>query len=213
MRKNFRLVKANITDSVICFMPVFGCLGFGYFCAHKIVIYKKMQEKSSAWLQQTLLKLDLGKEADYQRKVSELLEEQPYLMGFVFNLAEDFTEETHELIIRAILALQESLAHAGLFFKVITTQQLEEVLDDKIKAFETLENEGPESFTEENIIDKASSPIALNSLYKFVDENANEFELPFEHRTSLLLVLSAIIELFEIAASPENPEKAMPTDA
>ena len=172
-----------------------------------------MQEKSSAWLQQTLLKLDLGKEADYQHKVSGLLDEQPFLMGFVFNLAEDFTEEAHELIIRATLGMQESLVQAGLFFKVITTAQLEEVLDEKIKGFETLEAEGPESFTEENIIAKASSPIALTGLYKFVDENTNEDELPFEHRTSLLLVLSAIIELFEIAASPENPEKAMPTDA
>ncbi len=172
-----------------------------------------MQEKTSTWLQQTLIKLDLGKEEEYQNEVSELLEEQPYLMGFVFNLAEDFSEETHELIIRATIALQKSLAHTGLFFKVITTKQLEDVLDDKIKAFEELENDDPEGFTEEAIIDAGSSPIALHSLYNFIDQNTSERELPFEHRTSLLLVLSAIIELFEMAASPQNPETTNPTDA
>ncbi len=171
-----------------------------------------MDIKSSAWLQQILMKLDLGKEEDYQKSVSELLDEQPYLMGFLFNLEEDFSENVLELIIRSTIALGKSFAHTGLFFKVISTTDLEEVVDEQIVHFENLEAQGPTAFTEQNIIEKASSPAALGGLYKFIDQNATALELPFAHRTSLLLVLSAIIELFEKAASPVDPDKAKPTD-
>lgn len=168
---------------------------------------------SSAWLQQALLKIDLGNATAYQQQISELLDEQPYFMGFLFNLEEDFSEMAHELLLRSTLAMHNGFVHTGLFFSVITQEQIEKIIDERIAAFEALEAQGETAFTAENIIAEASSPVALKSLYEFIVDNTTEDELPFADHTSLLLVLSAGIELLELAASPEDPDKQTETNA
>lgn len=174
-----------------------------------------MTTKPSPWLQNTLIRLDLMKFEDYQGEITELLEEQPYLMGFLFNLVDDFAENTHELLIRSTLALHHSLTKTGLFFKVINEATLEKVIAENVQGFEKIEQNvlTQELYTEESIFLAADSPVALRGLYNYIDENTTDAELPIEARSNLLLVLSVIIELFENAASPEDPEKAVPTDA
>lgn len=163
-----------------------------------------MDLNSSVWLQNAILELGLLNEAEYQKEVSKLLDDQPHIMGWLFNIGEDFTEPVHELIIRSSIALFRSLAETGLYFKVITPEMLETVINANVEAFENLEEQNPEGYTEQAIFELASSPIALKGLYGFVDGNVTELELPFESRSNLLLVLSSVIEVFEQAANPDQ---------
>lgn len=171
-----------------------------------------MQTDHSAWLHQTLIKLELVDEKAYQKSVSEFLDEQAFMMGFLFNLEEDFSETVHDLLIRATLALHKSLSETGLFFKLITSDMLDEIISRKLAEYDEIEKD-VEVFDTAPYFEAASSPVALKGLYEFIDQNTTEDELHDEERSNLLLVLSAIIELFENAAAPENPENAMKTDA
>jgi hypothetical protein len=163
-----------------------------------------MQQNRSTQLLQSLILLDLKRNDDYQQDVSNLLDEQPYLMGFLFNLEEDFSELSHELIIRASLALHHSLSSAGLYFHMITPEMLQKVIQQQVEAFEKIDED--DEFHENDLLKEASSPVALKELVDFVDQNTRHEELSPADRTNLLLILNALIEIFETAATPTNPE-------
>ena len=171
-----------------------------------------MNNNTSAWLQNALVELELLKNKDYQVEISRLLDEQAYMMGWLYNLEEDFTEPVHDMIIKSAIALFRSLSEMGLFFQMIKPDDMEEVINANIESFENLE-EGDGELTENAIIDQSSSPVALRSLYGFIDANSSDEELPLEARSNLLFVLTTIIDLFEGAAASEDPSNRKPTDA
>ena len=171
-----------------------------------------MSYNTSVWLQNALVELELLKNKDYQVEINRLLDEQAYLMGWLFNLEEDFSEATHNLIVKSTIALFRSLTEMGLFFQLIKPDQLEDAINTNIEAFENLE-EGDGELTENAIIDQAGSPVALRSLYNFIDANTTEDDLPIEARSNLLFVLSTVVDLFEESAAPEDPSNRKPTDA
>ncbi len=174
--------------------------------------YFGMSTNASAWLQNALVELELLKNKEYQVEISSLLDEQAYLMGWVFNLEEDFSETVHEMIVKSTIALYRALKETGLFFSIIKPDELEEAINTNIESLENLE-EGEGELTENAVIENASSPVALKSLYGFIDANTSEQELPIEARSNLLFVLSTIIDLFEEAAASSDPSNAKPTDA
>ena len=171
-----------------------------------------MSNHTSAWLQNALVELELLKNKDYQIEISRLLDEQAYLMGWLFNLEEDFSEPVHDLIVKSSIALFRSLTEMGLFFQMIKPDHLEEAINTNIEAFESLED-SDEALTENAVIDQSSSPVALRSLYGFIDANTSDEDLPIEARSNLLFVLTTVIDLFEEAATPEDPTNKKPTDA
>lgn len=180
-----------------------------YICPEKHFL---MSYNTSVWLQNALVELELLKNKDYQVEINRLLDEQAYLMGWLFNLEEDFSEAIHDLIIKSTIALFRSLTEMGLFFQMIKPDQLEDAINTNIEAFENLE-EGDGELTENAIIDQAGSPVALRSLYSFIDANTTEDDLPIEARSNLLFVLSTVVDLFEESAASEDPSNRKPTDA
>ena len=171
-----------------------------------------MSDNTSVWLQNALVELELFKNKDYQVEISRLLDEQAYLMGWIFNLEEDFSEKAHDLIVKSTIALFRSLTEMGLFFQMIKPDHLEDAINTNIEAFKNLE-EGEGELTENAIIERASSPVALRSLYNFIDANTSAEELPLESRSNLLFVLSTIVDLFEESAASEDPTNKKQTDA
>jgi hypothetical protein len=164
-----------------------------------------MSEPIPLKLVDNLIQLDTKKEADYAKDISQLLDEEPYLMGFLFNLADDFSEQGHELLLRATLALRQSLAHSGLFFKMISPSVLEETLKLQVQAFEELQGDN-ETIDEETIYTHASSPVVLRELKNFITQNTFDAAPDEQTDESLLLILSTVIEVLEKSASPENTE-------
>lgn len=163
-----------------------------------------MNEHISQKLVDTLIKLDLKKEKDYEKDLSQLLDEEPYLMGFLFNISDDFTEQSHELLLRSTLALRQSLLNSGLFFNMISPNELEEVISQNIKQFDELL--GEEDFDADLIYSHASSPVVLKELTNFITLNTSDEEPNAASTEKLMLVLSSIIELFERSATANNPE-------
>lgn len=167
-----------------------------------------MQNVNAGWLQQALINLDLVNDSAYQKTVSELLDEQPHLMGFLFNLEEEFAENPHELLLRATIAFQQSLVSLGLNFKTVTPAMLEEVIRQKVELFNALDD-AEEGFDEQALFHKTSSPDAVKGLLAYVDQNTLDTEFDAAARNNMLLVLSALVELFEEAvATGDEPKTA-----
>lgn len=165
-----------------------------------------MGTKKSNWLQQSLLNLDLMTDEVYQRMVSDLLDEQPYLMGFLFNLEEEFDETSHELLIRATLAFYRALRQTGLLFEVIKPDLIETIFTDKVQLFNQLDQE-EEAFDETRLFKSTSSPQAIQGLLTFVNDNANTSGFTEATRNNMLLLISALVELFENAATLPGSEQ------
>jgi hypothetical protein len=165
-----------------------------------------MQIENISWLQQALINLDLVDEAAYQKTVSELLDEQPHLMGFLFNLEEEFAENPHELLLRAAVAFQQSLVSIGLNFKTVSPALLEEVISQKVDLFNALDG-AEEGFDEQLLFHKTSSPQAVKSLIAYIDQNTMDTEFDAAARNNMLLILSALVELFEEAIATGNEPK------
>jgi len=167
-----------------------------------------MQIENIGWLQQALINLDLVNEVAYQKTVSELLDEQPHLMGFLFNLEEEFAENPHELLIRSAVAFQQSLVSIGLNFKTVTPTLLEEVIAQKVDLFNALDST-EEGFNEQLLFHKTSSPAAVQGLIAYIDQNTMDTEFDAAARNNMLLILSALVELFEEAIA--TGDEAKPT--
>lgn len=165
----------------------------------------KMAEKSASVLQEALIKLDLMNEEAYHNQVASMLDEQPHIMGFLFNLADDFSEEAHDLLVRLTMALFYGMRQTGLEFSMIDAQMLEEMLAKKVEEIEAIDEED-QAFDEVAFLKDASSPATVSSMLEFV---ADHSQMDETQRNNALLVLSAITELFEVAADiPGTEEKA-----
>ena len=172
-----------------------------YLCGLKIEI---MALTRANWLQQALLKLDLMTDELYQKQVSSFFDEQPYLMGFLFNLEEEFSENTHDLLIRSALAFYQAMSQIGLQFQVITPQMLQDGITAKVEEFNDLDKDDL-AFDETTLFKTISSPQAVKGLLAFIDENTAKSEFTEGTRNNMLLILSALVELMENAAVlPEN---------
>ena len=136
----------------------------------------------------------------YQSTVSDLLDEQPYLMGFLFNMEEEFDENPHELLMRATLAFYRALRQTGLLFEIVKPDMLEEVISSKVDMFNQIDRED-EAFDETQLFATASSPETVQGLLNYIDENTRNQEFTEATRNNMLLVLSALVEIFENAAS------------
>ena len=165
-----------------------------------------MSTNNTGWLQQALINLDLVNDAAYQKTVSELLDEQPHLMGFLFNLEEEFAENPHELLLRATVAFQQSMVSIGLNFKPVTPALLEKVVNEKIALFNSLD-QSEIGFDEHQFFHKTSSPAAVKSLIAYIDENTRDDEFDAAARNNMLLILSALVELFEEAIATGDEPK------
>lgn len=163
-----------------------------------------MNENISQKLVDQLVKIDLTSADVLEQEISELLDEQPYLMGFLFNLAEEFTEEEYDLLMRCCLALNKSLSAAGLFFEMISPEMLEAIIKQKVTDFEGYGDE--DNFLDDaKMFEKASSPVVLKQLQVYLDDNLYQIENTAENRSGMLLIVSVLIELFETSATTESP--------
>lgn len=167
-----------------------------------------MRKTENNWLQQSLINLDLMTDKQYQSTVSDLLDEQPYLMGFLFNLEEEFDEAPHELLIRATLAFYRALRQTGLLFELIKPDLIETIFNEKIETFNTID-QNEEAFDETQLFNSTSSPQAIKGLLHYINENSRTEAFSEVTRNNMLLLLSALVELFEHAATlPGQDETA-----
>jgi hypothetical protein len=96
----------------------------------------------------------------------------------------------------------------GLAFEVVTPQLLNDTVSKKVEDFNRLEKDDL-AFDESALFSQISSPQAVKSLLKYIDENTAKSEFEESTRNNMLLILSALVEIMEAAAVlPDQKQKS-----
>lgn len=126
-----------------------------------------------------------------------VLDDQPYLMGFVTNLADDFSDSAHEALVESSVILINAFIAAGIPVGVVPMAIIEEVIEEKVEAFEKQE--------EENISD---SPLVFDDLMTraIIHSDLKGKDALAEH--NFKLVLLTIVTTVERSVSVEINSKS-----
>jgi hypothetical protein len=133
------------------------------------------------------------------KRISVLMDEQPHLMGFLFNLDDDFSEDEHTFILKSAIVIRDVFITAGIPLDVIYNPSLEQIVEDRVAIYNRLEEEGRNDAESWEL--EAYSPM----LYSFVLSQSNHIGFPNQQQS---LIIDVIIGLYEeAAASLENKKK------
>jgi len=67
--------------------------------------------------------------------VAQVMEDQPFLMGFLTNIADEFSDEQHELLVDSVMILINAFVSAGMPTGIIPGPALEEVIRERTEAY------------------------------------------------------------------------------
>ena len=149
-------------------------------------------------------------EEEYAARLSAFLDEQPHLVGFLFNLSEDFEEEEHEALLRTALLLNEGFGKTQLNVGLITQDHLQIAIDDVTAQLDDLSDD----LTDEEMLDLdklariARSPFVFEEMRGFLQQELHS-GLPADqlHRHNLLVLIDVLIGAFEEAIVLENKKE------
>ena len=140
---------------------------------------------------------------EYQEKLNDFLDEQPYLVGFLYNLADDFSEDEHEAIMRAAVLLREAFELSGIPIGMVTQGVLNDVIEEKVQDFEKTESKG--GIMDMLISDISNSPAVFDALVGYIREDVKN-GLPKNHEglQNVFILLEILIRVYEESVLIDN---------
>lgn len=150
-----------------------------------------MQDKKRDHIAEAIADYDALTEAEKGKLLINLLEDQPYLMGFITNVADDFSEAHHEALVNSTIILINAFIAAGMPFALVPAKLLEEVISEKSEQYagKNSEDEQPTAITD--------SPLVFEDLHKraIIKAGLTKAEPLEKHNFSLMLdVIITIVE-------------------
>ena len=127
------------------------------------------------------------------QRISQLMDEQPHAMGFLFNLDEDFSEDEHNFILKSAVVIRDVFISAGIPFDLVYADKIEEIVQELVSAYDKLaETDGTNNF--KSWVENANSPVLFESVLK---HNPAKTDVEQE----MALVIDLIIGIFEEATA------------
>ena len=171
----------------------------------KISIMQNNTRKSL--LQRVLADLENLKESDYQKYISDFLEEQPFLLGLLYNLDEDFPENEHDYLVKSAVMIHLGFKALQIQVGMVQSAVLSNVLEEKIMQYEELAANG--AFDYKTITSSSDNPNTLATFISFFDEVDHE-GMPIDpmRRLNFIMMLDVIISATELAVVVPEKEKS-----
>lgn len=131
----------------------------------------------------------------------KVMQDQPVLIGFLTNLADDFEDVEHDVLVDSTVILINAFIGAGIPVGMIARQMVEEVIDEKVESYEQLEKE--DKLDGENIAQQIDSPKVFDDLKNRAIFKAllNEAEPDRQH--NFILILDTVITIIERSVADE----------
>lgn len=140
------------------------------------------------------------------KMIVQILEDQPILMGFITNLADDFSEEEHEALVDSAVILINAFISAGIPVELVPHQMLEEVINDRMDAYEKKAKE-VENLPEGEMIKLSDSPLVFEDLKNRALFKTKSVDLDEVDRQSFNVALDTIISIIERSVSISMEKK------
>lgn len=132
---------------------------------------------------------------EFGERLSSMMDEQPHLMGFLFNLDEEFSEEEHQELIKACLVIRDVFITAGMPLNMVVGSDIDSMIEEEVERFNKLSERG--EITIESMTVNSSSP----ELYAAILKNIAAEE---ESVHNLGIIIGVIIRLMEEAAGNQH---------
>ncbi|MCH8554685.1 MAG: hypothetical protein LAT76_05970 [Schleiferiaceae bacterium] len=158
-------------------------------------------------LQRVLGDLEKLNDADYQKYISDFLEEQPFLLGLLYNLDEDFPENEHDYLVKATVMITLGFKAMQMQVGMVQSDVLSQVLEEKIALYDNLASQGDFDF--KTLTTASDNPDTLASFISFFDQVDN-LGMPKDpiRRLNFIMMLDVIISATELSlVLPENDKE------
>ncbi len=76
--------------------------------------------------------------------VAQVMEDQPFLMGFLTNIADEFSDDQHEMLVDSVMILLNAFIAAGMPVGLIPGPALDELIRERTEAYEEADSLLPE---------------------------------------------------------------------
>lgn len=131
--------------------------------------------------------------AEQGKLILEILEDQPVLMGFVTNLADDFSDEEHETLIDSIAILINAFIAAGIPVDMIPQEIVDDVIEEKVEGYNKEEKDAEADLIDSPLVyEDLQARAVLRCKFSAEDEIA---------RSNFNMILNTIISIVERAIS------------
>ncbi|MGB0177435.1 MAG: hypothetical protein ACPF9D_09720 [Owenweeksia sp.] len=137
--------------------------------------------------------------------VVQILDDQPVLMGFITNLADDFSDTEHSALVDSAVILINSFIAAGIPVQMVQHQMVEEVINEKVDQYNQKEEE--EDLTGEAVLKIADSPLVFEDLRNRALFKSDLPEEDESARQNFNIVLDTIISIIERSAAASMEKK------
>lgn len=148
---------------------------------------------------------------EHGKFIVQVLEDQPFLMGFLTNLADDFTEQEHQALVDSLLILINSFIAAGIPVDTAPDPLIREVLEEKIEAYEAMAKKG--TIQPHEVSELADSPLTFEDLRHRALARSELSGESSSVQYNFLLVLDALITIVErsiLAQGPADKDQNQP---
>lgn len=160
-----------------------------------------MKKDKRDLIAESIADYDAMKPEEQGKLLVQVLEDQPILMGYLTNLADDFSDSEHEALVESTLILINAFVAAGIPVSMVPHQIVEEVIKEKVDAYEQRD--------QQNALDAESMKAISDSPKVFEDLRNRAFfkaEIPVENVQGLYnfnVVLDTVISMVERSAAAE----------
>lgn len=96
-----------------------------------------MLDTKRDFIAESIADYEAMKQQERGQLIVQILEDQPVLMGYITNLADDFTDEEHEALVDSTVILINAFIAAGIPVQMVPHQLVEEVINEKVSVYES----------------------------------------------------------------------------
>lgn len=131
----------------------------------------------------------------FGKRISLLMDEQPHLMGFLFNLDDEFSEEDHTYILKCAIVVRDVFISAGIPLDIIENTSIEQIVEDRVGVYNRLDEEDRNDAETWEL--EAFSPVLYGIVLKHSLASSQQSQ-------QLSLIVDVIIGLYEEAAASQQ---------
>ncbi len=163
-----------------------------------------MKHPNKDFVAEAIADYEAMKQPEQGKLLIQVMEDQPVLMGFLTNLADDFSDSEHEALVDSTVILINAFVSAGIPVAMIPHQMLEEVINERVDAYEKHADHIEEDIARE----VTDSPLVFEDLRNRALFKSDLKEEALAERQKFSLILDTVIAIVERSVAVEFEKKA-----
>ncbi len=164
-----------------------------------------MKHPNKDFVAEAIADYEAMKAEEQGKLIVQVLEDQPVMMGYLTNLADDFTEEEHEALVDSAVILINAFIAAGIPVEMVSHQMADEVIREKVDNYEEMAQ--ADQLNSEGIKEIADSPVVFEDLRNRALFKSQLSEEKITDRHNFSIVLDTIISMIERSAAASIEER------